>query len=63
MLIDDADVKINEGKSRYSVEGSRPEHGGDVTKKLFSFVFNTAVLFLHAEKVLCVYYVLSAELI
>lgn len=37
MLIDDADVKINEGKSRYSEEGSRPDHGGDVLKKVGFF--------------------------
>lgn len=33
--MDDADVKINEGNSRYSDEGNRPEHGSDVMKKGF----------------------------
>lgn len=37
MLIDDADVKINEEKSRYSDEGNRPKHGSDVMKKLYFF--------------------------
>lgn len=37
MLIDDADVKINEGKSRYSDGSNRPEQGSDVMKKFFFF--------------------------